>query len=207
MVNPRSASRVGRGSGVPVTIDRFIGPDRCRQMLEELSFAFWRPSTVVAHGSEGYEVSAMRVSETTDESWFTPQMTVHIADLDARLSSMLPHFRRRREPWQVTRYRRGGRFDYHLDAGHWPNDPCGERKYTVLLFLNTARCGGETHFPFLDLTIAARAGRLVIWQNLVGGAVCDERMSHASLPLLRGRKAVLVTWVRQRAPKARNACH
>lgn len=186
----------------PMSIPTFLSPEECAAIRAELAFAFWYPSTVV-HRVEGLRVagriSPCRVSETTDESWFTRELAQRMRIINARLTALLPGFGERREGWQATRYFPGGRFKPHMDCGHWDGDPAGEREHTVLIFLNTPRSGGETFFPYLGTAIRPVAGRLLAWRNLTDDGGCDRRMTHSSLPLLAGRKTVLVTWLRQRA--------
>ncbi|HEV7993254.1 MAG TPA: 2OG-Fe(II) oxygenase [Gemmatimonadaceae bacterium] len=182
-------------------IDGFLRPEQCAAMLDELDFALWRPSTV-AERYDGAELSvvrrSMRVSESTAEEWFTPALRRMIRAIDARIARLVPRLAARRERWQATRYVRGGRFDYHFDCGHWADEPAGERERTVLLYLDTPRRGGSTHFRELDVDVEARAGRLVVWRNLTPARARDPDMLHAGAPLAAGRKTVLVTWVRQR---------
>jgi len=180
-------------------IDGFLDSGQCEAILSELRFAFWRPSTVmVDRKSRGQSRTAARVSETTEESWFSGQLRRILVPIDRKLGNVVADFRRRRESWQATRYARGGKFEFHLDAGHWSDDACGEREWTVLVYLNTARGGGSTRFPLLDVDVQPRAGRLVAWRNLADNRLPDPNMLHASMPLTRGAKYVLVTWVREK---------
>jgi prolyl 4-hydroxylase len=186
----------------PMSQRAFLSPEECAAIRSELEFAFWYPSTVVQRIEErrvAGRISPCRVSETTDESWFTRELAVRMRSINARLGDILPGFEERREGWQATRYFRGGRFKPHVDCGHWDGDPAGEREHTLLIFLNSPRSGGETFFPYLGAAIRPVAGLLLTWRNLTADGLCDRRMTHSSLPLLAGRKTVLVTWLRQRA--------
>jgi prolyl 4-hydroxylase len=182
-------------------IESFLRPEHCESILDELQFAFWSPSTVTNYSPwrESRDMlSPIRISETTTEKWFTPALRRTIRSIDRRLESLVPHFRTRREDWQATRYGIGGKFDYHLDAGHWPAERGGNREHTVLIYLSTPRRGGGTHFRELDLDVQARTGRLLVWRNMIDRTERDLDMLHAATPLVAGRKVVLVTWVRQR---------
>lgn len=186
----------------PMSFRPFLSLEECAAIRAELAFAFWYPSTVVERtgGSKvAGRISPCRVSETTDESWFTRELADRMRAIDGRLAALLPGFGERREGWQATRYSPGGRFKPHMDCGLWEGDPAGEREHTVLIFLNTPRSGGETFFPNLGAAVRPVAGRLLTWRNLTADGGCDRRMMHSSLPLLAGRKTVLVTWLRQRA--------
>jgi prolyl 4-hydroxylase len=194
---PIPASRICKR---PTVIDWFLPRRQCVEILDELRFAFWSPSTVTVKRThrEVIYISPQRVSESTDERWFTSELRRAIKTLDCRLSRIVPRFRERRELWQATRYRRGDKFDYHLDAGHWTRERPGDREWTVMVYLDTPRSGGKTHFRNLNVSIAARGGRLVTWRNLNEEHKPDTDMLHASWPLRNGSKTVLITWVRQR---------
>jgi prolyl 4-hydroxylase len=185
-------------------IDGFLGAEECARILEELQFVFWSASTVLVHyGDQSVKSvrSQRRLSESTLEEWFSPELMRIIRTIQKRIAPLIPGIYRRRERWQATRYMKGGRFDYHYDCGKWGDDPAGERVHTVLIYLDTPRRGGSTQFPGFDLDIKARAGRLLAWKNLTAEGLCDRGMLHASAPLKEGRKTTLVTWVRQRAVK------
>lgn len=190
-------------SDAPVLIEEpnFLTRAQCRAILGELSFAFWYPSAVVeagAGGCRGRAVRTSRISETTDESWFGGSLPDAISTIDRRLAERFPKFEARREAWQATRYRKGGRFKAHLDCGHWGEEPAGERQCTFLLFLDRPRGGGETCFPRLGRIVPPAAGLLLAWRNLTAAGDCDRMMLHASLPVTEGTKTVLVTWLRER---------
>lgn len=194
-----------------VSVDHFVRPDTCDAMAEELNFAFWRPSTVVsrmADGSLQNHLSPARVSETASQEWFTPALAMKVRALEKRLARLLDRPADRYEPWQAVRYRRGGQFDFHNDAGYWAGEPAGEREITVLLYLQVPDQGGGTCFRELGVDVPASAGRLVIWNNLLADGRCNPRMIHAGTPVRKGRKCILVTWIRQRrvrlSPKQRD---
>jgi prolyl 4-hydroxylase len=185
----------------PRWIDGFLSRRTCAHILEELEIVFWKPSTVLVRERDGYlrsGQSAHRLSETAHEEWFAPELKRALRKIEERLLGLLGCATLRYEPWQATRYRRGGKFDYHFDAGYWKKDPYGERERTVLIYLDTAEQGGGTSFKELDLKIAAQAGRLLTWNNLLPDGSRNPHMLHASIPLRRGTKTVLITWIRQK---------
>lgn len=184
-----------------VSVDRFLRPETCNTMAEELNFAFWQSSTVVSRALDGslrHHRSPARVSETASQEWFTTDLTRAIRSLEKRLSCLLDRPTDRFEPWQAVRYRRGGRFGFHNDAGYWAGEPAGEREITVLLYLQAPDQGGGTHFRDLNVMVAASAGRLVVWNNLLADGTCNPRMVHAGVPVRKGRKCIITTWIRQR---------
>jgi hypothetical protein len=98
------------------------------------------------------------------------------------------------EPWQLTRYKLGEAFDYHLDCGYWKNHPSGERRRTIIIYLQQPLRGGSTHFRGLNLEISPQVGRLVLWHNLLPNGNGNHAMIHCSQPVSQGCKVVLTTW-------------
>jgi prolyl 4-hydroxylase len=188
-------------SGGVAWIDDYVSREQCARMSEELEFSLWRPSTVIDRARETGFVSrrtAARQSATTTEQWFTEQLLGEVSRLEARLCRTLGLERAQLEDWQATRYARGDRFETHHDAGFFGDEPAGERTFTLLLCLRAPADGGATGFPELGLVLAPRAGRLIVWRNLLADGRVDPRMRHRGLPVRSGSKLILVTWARER---------
>jgi prolyl 4-hydroxylase len=188
-------------STAPLRIDGFLSEAKCRAIRHELDFALWRPSTVVNQTRDGSlysHTSRIRVSETTSEEWFTPELRRDVRNIARRVAKRLDVDSGRFEEWQAVRYRCGGRFDYHLDAGFFSSDAAGERQWTVLIYLDTPDVGGATRFKRLRLKFEAVTGRLLLWNNLLADGAPDPAMLHAGAPVRRGRKTILVSWIRER---------
>jgi prolyl 4-hydroxylase len=186
--------------GKPRWMDGFLSSRTCAWILDELEIALWKPSSVVSRQEDGslqdYR-SASRMSETAHEEWFSPVLRRELRRIEKRIAAILDAEVSRFERWQASLYRRGGRFDSHFDTGYWAHEPAGERAKTVLLFLDTPRAGGGTRFKELRIEVDARAGRLLTWDNLLPNGERNPRMLHAGVPVTRGTKTVLVTWIRQ----------
>ncbi len=86
----------------------------------------------------------------------------------------------------LKQYRSGGaeKFQLHFDAiNHVAN------RYLVLLwYLNDVAAGGETRFPGLDLAIAPRAGRLLVFPPY-------WMYQHEGVPPTSGDKYILSTYL------------
>ena len=182
-------------------IDGFLADDECSAIIDELGCAFWQHSLTYQQQSNGrYHnvITAMRVSETAHEEWFSPELRAILQGIEERLHRLFGVDACDLEPWQATDYAPNGRFDYHLDAGYWQEHHAGDRILTFLLYLNTPVRGGGTHFRALDRYIEAETGRLLVWNNLFANGDCNHRMIHSGAPVLAGRKITLVSWQRQK---------
>lgn len=184
-----------------VVMDEFVSPSECALMLRELDFTHWGESSVVKYiGDEKSPAyfSDMRKSETSGQFWFSDELNEALSAVEARLARLLATSPKRLEEWQATRYGVNDRFDFHVDCGNWERSAAGERKRSLLLYLNTPVKGGGTRFRALDKTIEARVGRLVVWNNLLPTGKCNFAMIHAGLPVEEGTKTILVSWERER---------
>jgi prolyl 4-hydroxylase len=182
-------------------VDNFITPLECNLMLEELEFTHWQDSVVVKYiGNENSPayLSNMRKSQTSGQIWFSDEINAILALIEERLACLLSTTRNHFEEWQATRYHRNDRFDYHVDGGNWERTAAGERKRSIIMYLDTPVHGGETHFRAFDRTIEAKAGRVLIWNNLLPTGKCNFAMIHAGLPVEEGTKTILVSWERER---------
>jgi prolyl 4-hydroxylase len=182
-------------------VDKFVTPSECDLILRELEFTLWADSAVVKYiGDENSPAyfSAMRKSRTAGQVWFSDELNETLAAIEERLALLLASSRKRFEEWQATRYGRNDHFDYHVDGGNWEHTAAGERKRSIIMYLDTPLRGGGTRFRALNKTIAARAGRVLIWNNLLPTGKCNFAMIHAGLPVKEGTKTILVSWERQR---------
>ncbi len=107
------------------------------------------------------------------------------------------------EPVQGQRYSVGQEFKHHFDYfvtshDYWNTERGrgGQRTWTAMAFLNAVDEGGATDFPKVDLTIAPRAGVLLVWNNMAADGRPNPRTLHAGTPVLRGTKYVLTRWYR-----------
>lgn len=182
-------------------LDNFISPEECHDLLHELKFCYWQPSQIIHRAQGGLQTEVrrtFRASSTTDQEWFAEPLLTLIAELEKRLRAAFGTQSSHFEPWQATRYGRGGCFDYHVDCGFWEGSQAGERTATYLLYLDTPARGGQTHFRALNQTVEARTGRLLAWNNLLPGGGCNHAMIHSGLEVKKGRKTTLVTWQREK---------
>jgi len=107
------------------------------------------------------------------------------------------------EPFQCVSYKTGQEYRNHYDtfdaateAGKQQIREGGQRKYTILAYLNDDFEGGGTYFPKLDLLLQPKKGRIVIFQNTDDNGRVIDHSFHAGLPVTKGWKYALNIWVR-----------
>lgn len=99
------------------------------------------------------------------------------------------------EPLQVLRYEPGQEFRPHHDT---IADAGNQRHWTMLVYLNEAYRGGETHFPAAGLTIRSSGGDGLLFRNVDGTGRPDVLARHAGLPVLVGMKWLATRWIREK---------
>jgi hypothetical protein len=125
-----------------------------------------------------------------------PPVTAFKADV-ARILNVDESFM---EPLAMIRYQPGQEYKPHYD---WFNDEeiGSQREWTVLIYLNDVEPGdgGETAFVSTGTTpllVQPKAGRAVIWRNLLPSGFVDTNTMHAGLPPKRGSKYAINVWTR-----------
>lgn len=192
-------SDVGPACGVPVSvIDAFASPADCRRLVGEAERGAWIRSAVERKDSWDHGYSGRTSDSLFLPGGFSAWAATWLHRAEEQLAELLGIRPQCLEPWQMTRYRRGTAYDYHLDCGAWAGHPSGERARTVMLVLEAPQQGGATHFRALARTVRPAAGRLVVWRNLLPDGGCNHAMIHAGRPVWQGRKTILTTWERQR---------
>jgi prolyl 4-hydroxylase len=110
------------------------------------------------------------------------------------------------EDLQVVRYLPNQYYNEHHDSCCDDNDKCrefvgrgGQRKLTILIYLNNEFEGGYTYFKNIDLKVKPKTGDAVVFHPLaINSNKCHPLALHAGLPVTRGEKWVANVWFREK---------
>lgn len=181
-------------------VDRFLPVSVCGRMLRETTDGDWVSSRVASSRGQGLATPVNgRSSSTLVADRYSPWMEAALRRIEESLRTLYGVRPTNLEPWQMTRYKCGEAFDYHLDCGRWRGHPSGERRRTILIYLEQPIRGGATDFRALGNRIRPIVGRLVVWENLLANGNCNHGMIHSSRPVWQGCKTTLATWERERS--------
>ena len=72
-----------------------------------------------------------------------------------------------------------------------------QRIMTAILYLNDGYQGGETQFLRTGLSVAAKAGDLLIFENVTADGRADPMALHAGAPVTQGMKMIATRWIRK----------
>jgi prolyl 4-hydroxylase len=129
-----------------------------------------------------------------------------VNQLFTRLSKQFDFDIRNTEDLQVVKYEPGGFYNEHHDSCCEDTDhckdfskTCGQRKLTILVYLNDDFEGGFTDFPNLGLHIKAeKLGAIVFHPLEDGGNRCHPYALHKGTPVTSGIKYICNIWVREK---------
>lgn len=155
-------------------------------------------STTVDVANGGSEVNAARTSRGM---FLSRGESPLVAGIEARLAALLRWPVENGEGLQVLHYTPGAEYKPHYDYFD-PSQPAsadilkrgGQRVGTVVMYLNTPKCGGGTTFPDVDLEVAAIKGNAVFFSY--GSPHPSTRSLHGGAPVIEGEKWVATKWLR-----------
>lgn len=114
------------------------------------------------------------------------------------------------ESFQFIYYDKDQQYRNHYDA--WKFDESqksarcllrgGQRMLTALVYLNDVISGGETRFTKLNISVKAKKGRILVFENCIKNTnIVHEMSEHAGTPVLEGEKFAFNLWFRQQSRK------
>lgn len=104
------------------------------------------------------------------------------------------------ERLQLIHYAVGGNYKPHFDAfnpGNKHIDHSGNRKATVIFYLNNVEKGGATGFPNLNKMVFPKKGSAVLFYNTDDSGDILEDSLHSGEPIIDGEKWIVTSWIRE----------
>lgn len=177
-------------------VDDFLTKEECAHVIQLASGHFDRSKVLTDKATEYYT----RTSYSAVLNFPDDEVLNSIRKKASELIHMPEsHF----ESFQVVTYAIGQEFHNHYDTfyantavGREHLARGGQRKYTLLAYLNDDFEGGSTHFPNLDKIVKPKQGRVLIFDNLDEAGNTYEAALHAGLPVFKGNKYAMNIWVR-----------
>ena len=186
---------------IAAVLSSVLSPTECEQLIE-LARPRLLPSTIVDPAT-GKDITTE--NRDSEGMFFRLNETPFIAMLDRRLSELMNSPVTHGEGLQVLRYGPGAKNTPHYDA-LLPTSPAsmasiersGNRMSTLLVYLNDVPQGGETAFPEAGLSVAARQGNAVYFENTNSLRQIDPLSVHTGAPVRAGEKWALAKWMREK---------
>lgn len=179
------------------TVDNFLSHEECDKLIALIKSKL-RPSEVA-----NFEVdSAYRTSRTCDLGRLNDKF---IESIDNRLCQLIGINQAYSEVIQGQYYEVGQQFKQHTDffeenefATHCSE--FGQRTYTIMVYLNEVKKGGETCFVNIGEEFKPMTGSAVIWNSLNPDGTPNSNTMHQAKPVEQGYKAVITKWFRTKVP-------
>jgi len=166
-------------------------PEECAH-IAEVAAPSLAPSVIVDPGTGRQSPNPVRTS--FDTVLGPTEETLPIRALLNRIAAASNTGPEQGEPLSVLRYTSGQQYRPHLDALPATDN---QRIATAIVYLNQGYAGGETRFTANGVTIAGKAGDMLLFSNLGSDGRADPRSQHAGLPVLTGTKWIATRWLRK----------
>ncbi len=187
-------------------IDNFVSPDICSQIIDFVeSEKYWfNYSTTGKKTVYLPNFGPNKFNLFTREFLQNPGPPELIFKLNNIMHQILNIPIANGEVMQCQIYEKGMQIEPHYDffnplieKDKESLKKCGQRTWTMILYLNEVEKGGETHFIVPNIKIKPEPGKLVFWNNLDDNHQPNYNSIHTGLQINSGKKYILTKWFRE----------
>ena len=176
--------------------ENFLTEEECQYFVNLIDKNHTR-SSVTANGGKFSEVTDYRTSSTTQ----LPEEDDKVKALKEKITKYVGLDEKRGENLQGQLYEPGQYFKEHTDffSGESYQSHClssGNRVKTLMIYLNEDCKGGQTDFKKLGITFTPKAGRALVWDNMIDGEFNHDSL-HEGMPVKEGKKYIITSWWRE----------
>ena len=180
-------------------IDHLISAETCDYFIQKGGPKLAR---ALVSGDTGGKLSSGR---TGSNCWLSFKDDSRLNHVSKEISEYIDIPIDHAEKMQLIYYGPGQEYRPHFDAFDLKTDRgvrCtkngGQRLITALLYLNDVPKGGGTIFPKLNITVEAKKGRVLLFENtLLNDSTRHPLSLHGGLPVEEGEKWAVNLWFRQ----------
>lgn len=184
-----------------LVFDDFLSEAECDALVAH-SKAKMEDSTVIDPITGKFVRHPERTSRGTH---FEHQSSDVVIAIENRITEVFGFATKQQEAIQILQYSLGGEYKAHFDYFS-PADASsqaliaegGQRLATLIMYLNTPKEGGSTDLPNLGLSVRAKKGSALYFENVTHLGEVDERTLHAGMPVILGEKWIATKWLRER---------
>jgi prolyl 4-hydroxylase len=181
-----------------VVFGNLLSEDECDEIVELARARLARSETVqLATGA-----SEINEARTSEGMFFGRAENAVCARVEARIAALVQWPIENGEGLQVLRYRPGAEYKPHYDYFDpaQPGTPTilkrgGQRVASLVMYLNTPRCGGATIFPDVHFNVSPIKGNAVFFSYDRPHPM--TRSLHGGAPVVEGEKWVATKWLRE----------
>ena len=178
-----------------IIFKKLLDTQSCREIIKEFS-----PRNSPSYVTDGNKVSKSKLRSSS--SSLIKKEEEKIYQLRKKTCSLLNWNFEDSERFQFITYKKGEKYAPHFDAFDLnqmkkiSNRKTTQRIHTNIIYLNENFEGGDTYFPKLGISIQAEAGMMLSFENCIDKTNFINPFSiHESLPITKGKKNILITWL------------
>ena len=162
-------------------VDEVIPRSACQQLIM-LGRPSLKPSTTLEPIKEDYRTSSNTFLHYNEGMKPVDDVAKIVTDIiEVPLENC--------EGMQLVHYKPGQYYKPHHDyfqpnSSYWDREinRGGQRTWTAFLYLNDVKEGGTTNFPYIDIEVKPKAGRMVLWMNMINGKPNVDSYHEARAP-------------------------
>ena len=177
-------------------LENLLSYEECDQLIQ-LAKPRLKPSLVVDQKTGEEKASAGRTSKGM---YFVNEENDLLRKTERRIAELTNYPIENGEGTQVLHYEVGEEYKPHYDffpTNKVDSNKGGQRIGTLLMYLNDVQHGGETTFPYVNLSIAPKKGTGIYFHYTNSQGKVDRLSLHKSNPVIEGEKWVATKWIRQ----------
>lgn len=183
-------------------IPNLLSHEECDEIIKTSKENGMEDSTVLGYGNE-VTIEKDEKYRKSKQVWLpdsTGPIFQKIANITEKLTKLPVE---NQEMLQIVAYEEGGHFNEHFDGCVYNdktycdkiNRNAGERKATLLIYLNDNFEGGETEFVHLDIKIKPKKGNAILFINTTDAQINIEESMHCGHPVRNGQKWICTKWI------------
>ncbi len=179
-------------------INNLLTKEECEQLIELAKKQNMFESQVVSDKSlSEYNADSRKSYQCWIDANYNPILK-KISDKSAELTGY-PY--ENQEMVQVVKYEEGGKFDAHYDPCVQNDKICsemnrgaGQRRSTLLIYLNDKMEGGETEFVIINKKIKPEIGKAILFYSSDDFEQIIKESKHRGCPVKKGEKWIATIW-------------
>ena len=188
--------RTNKGEIFGWIVDDFVSRDTCDNLIK-LGKPKLKPSTTLEPVTDNYRTSSNTFLHYNRGLSAVDEVAALVTDI---INFPLVNC----EGMQIVHYNSGEFYKPHHDyfysqASYWDKEIArgGQRVWTAFLYLNDVNQGGTTNFPNINFEVKPKAGRMVLWLNMLGKELNVDSYHEAKPPIACEKWGANI-WVREK---------
>jgi prolyl 4-hydroxylase len=180
-----------------ISLDNFLTEEECKTLIQLAQKAGSRHGTTEVQLDRSLASLEMNQEQILSSVWCSYQNNCRGEDIPQLVHDRIAKITGvpvgNSEDFQMTQHEQGQFDNLHHDFVEMHRDlRCGPRLLTFQLYLSDDVEGGETTFPHWQIAVKPKAGRALLWPNVLSSDLkqSDVRMAHASKSVTKGKNFV-----------------